>query len=61
MQSLDAFLLNQWSLDADAVAEVIGEMEQDRTRPPKTIEEILAALAPMAPAFADTVRRASFE
>ncbi len=61
VQSLDAFLLNQWSLDADVVAEVIGEMEQDRTRPPKTVEELLAALAPMAPSFADTVRRASSE
>jgi hypothetical protein len=40
VQSLDAFLLNQWTLDADVVLDVLGEMERDRVRPPRTLEEL---------------------
>lgn len=56
VQSLDAFLLNQWSLDADALVGVLDEMEEDRTRPPKTVEEILDSLSPLAPSFVIAVR-----
>lgn len=56
VQSLDAFLLNQWTLDAEVVLDVLGEMERDRLRPPRTVEELLAALEPLAPNFAASVR-----
>jgi len=56
VQSLDAFLRNQWSLDQDALTDVLQQMEEDRTRPPKTVEEILVALRPLAPTFSDAVR-----
>lgn len=58
VQSLDAFLLNQWSLDVDTLASVLREMEEDRNRPPKTVGEILDSLSPLAPAFADAMREA---
>lgn len=58
VQSLDAFLLNQWSLDPDALADVLQQMEEDRTRPPETVEEILIALRQLAPTFSDAVRGA---
>jgi hypothetical protein len=35
--SLDAFLLSQWTLDAEVVCDVLAEMERDRLRPPRTI------------------------
>jgi len=57
VQSLDAFLLNQWSLDPDTVAAVLRQMEEDRTRPPKTVAEILMALRQVAPTFSDAVRQ----
>lgn len=56
VQSLDAFLLNQWSLDPDTVAAVLDQMGEDRTRPPKMVAEILIALRQLAPAFSDAVR-----
>lgn len=56
VQSLDAFLLNQWTLDDDVVLVVLGEMEHDRVRPPRTVEELLNALEPLAPSFAASVR-----
>jgi len=56
VQSLDAFLLNQWTLDADVVLDVLGEMERDRLRPPRTVAELLTALEPLAPTFAASVR-----
>ncbi len=59
VQSLDAFLLNQWTLDADVVLDVLGEMERDRLRPPRTVPELLTALDPLAPGFAASVRATS--
>jgi hypothetical protein len=56
VQSLDAFLLNQWTLDAEVVLDVLEEMERDRLRPPRTVAELLAALQPLAPGFAASVR-----
>jgi hypothetical protein len=61
VQSLDAFLLNQWTLDADVVLDVLGEMERDRIRSPRTLEELLNALEPLAPTFAASVRSRSTE
>jgi aspartokinase len=57
VQTLDGFLLNQWTLDSEAVTQVLAEMEEDRNRPPKTIAELLDALEQHAPEFAATVRR----
>lgn len=59
VQSLDAFLLNHWTLDSDVVLDVLGEMERDRTRPPRTIQELLDALEALAPSFAASVRAQS--
>lgn len=56
VQSLDAFLLNQWTLDAEVVLDVLEEMERDRLRPPRTISELLEALEPLAPGFVVSVR-----
>jgi hypothetical protein len=61
VQSLDAFLLNQWTLDADVVIDVLGEMERDRVRSPRTLKELLDALEPLAPTFAASVRSRSTE
>ena len=61
VQSLDAFLLNQWTLDADVVLDVLGEMERDRIRSPRTREELVNALEPLAPTFAASVRSRSTE
>lgn len=56
VQSLDAFLVNQWTLDPQVVLDALREMEEDRTRPPRTEAEILDALAALAPSFVDSVR-----
>jgi hypothetical protein len=56
VQSLDAFLLNQWTLDAEVVRDAFREMEEDRTRPPRTVVELLDALASLAPGFVESVR-----
>ncbi len=55
VQSLDDFLLNQLTLDPATVVDVLVEMEADRERPPNTVEELLAALKPHAPSFAEAV------
>ena len=55
VQSLDSFLLNQWSLDSEVVLDVLSEMERDRLRSPRTVEELLAVLEVLAPGFATTV------
>ncbi len=56
VQSLDAFLVSQWTLDRAVVLDALREMEEDRTRPPRTEAEILDALATLAPSFEDTAR-----
>jgi hypothetical protein len=35
VQSLYAFLPNQWTLDADVVVDVLGDSERERVRPPQ--------------------------
>lgn len=55
VQSLDDFLVNQWTLDPATVLDALVEMEADRRDPPKTLPELLAALAPHAPAFVAAV------
>jgi hypothetical protein len=57
--SLDAFLVGLWALDPSAVVKVLHEMEADRTRPPRTVDELLAALGPIAPTFAAQVEQRS--
>lgn len=59
VQGLDAFLLNQWTLDPLTVIEALLEMEADRDRPPRTLPELLAALEPHAPEFVHAVRAAA--
>lgn len=56
VQPLDAFLMNQWTLDPVVVLDALREMEQDRTRPPRTVDEILTALKAAAPSFVESVR-----
>jgi predicted nucleic acid-binding protein len=56
VQELDEFLVNQWTLDPDAVIDVLRAMEEDRARPPRTVPEILQALEPLASGFAGLVR-----
>lgn len=56
VQALDEFLVNQWTLDAEAVADVLHAMEEDRARPPRTVLELLEALEPLAPMFVREVR-----
>jgi predicted nucleic acid-binding protein len=60
VQTLDGFLLNQWTLDAETVKQVLAEMEEDRDRPPQTIPALLDALAQHAPEFATIVRQELF-
>lgn len=59
VQSLDAFMLNQWTLDPDVVLDVLREMGRDRARSPRTVEELLGALEPLAPSFVAAVREAA--
>ena len=56
VQSADEFLVNQLTLDAEAVVGVIREMEADRRKPPRTPHELLAALEGVAPRFAELAR-----
>lgn len=57
VQDLDAFLLNQWTLDQQAVEDSLTEMESDRMRPPRAVSALLDALERQAPFFATAVRR----
>lgn len=59
VQSLDAFLVNQWSLDPTTVVAVLDEMAEDRRRPPKSVAELLTALGRLAPDFAEAAREAA--
>lgn len=56
VQSLDTFLLNQLTLDPDAVHGVFAEIEEDLRRPPMTIAEVLDAVEQHAPDFAAAMR-----
>lgn len=57
VQSLDEFLLNQWTLDADAVTQVLRELEEDLRRPPMTLADVFNALEQHAPEFVDVLRQ----
>jgi len=59
VQSLDSFLLNQWTLDPDVVVDVLSEMERDRLRSPRRISELLGALELLAPTFVSAARAAT--
>jgi hypothetical protein len=59
VQSLDSFLVNQWTLEPDVVLDVLQEMERDRLRPPRRVPELLEALESLAPTFAAAVRVAA--
>lgn len=59
VQDLDSFLVNQWTLDQQSVEETLADMEADRTAPPRTIPELLAALEPLAPGFVRLVSQAA--
>lgn len=56
VQSLDTFLLNQLTLDPDAVIEVFAEIEDDLHKPPMTVNDVLDALEQHAPDFAAAMR-----
>ncbi len=56
VQSLDAFLLNQWTLDATTVRQVFAELGDDLRRPPITLDDVLAALEQHAPEFSAVMR-----
>jgi hypothetical protein len=56
LQSLDEFLLNQWTLAPQIILDVLAEIEADRGRPPRTVEELLGALERHAPRFVEAVR-----
>jgi hypothetical protein len=57
--SLDAFLVGLWGLDPTAMITVLRELEADRTRPPRTVDELLAVLRPIAPTFVAQVEQRS--
>ena len=59
VQDLDAFLVNQWTLDPQAVEDTFADMESDRTKPPRTFPELLDALERHAPFFVHAVRQAT--
>jgi predicted nucleic acid-binding protein len=56
VQGLDGFLLNQWTLDSETVSGVFRELEEDRDRPPRTFDELMAALEGLAPEFVAAVQ-----
>jgi predicted nucleic acid-binding protein len=61
LQTIDGFLLNQWTLDPTTVHDVLAQMEEDRDRPPKTVAELLEALERHAPTFVGAVQEAGAE
>ncbi len=58
VQRLDTFLVNQWSLDPDAVLGALHEMVEDYMRPAIDLAGLLARLQERAPSFVAEVRRA---
>lgn len=57
-QSADEFLTRLFELDADRMATMVVEQAQDRHKPPKTTQQVLATLAKHAPIFAAHVEQA---
>jgi predicted nucleic acid-binding protein len=57
-QSPDDFLSELFELDPHTMIALVRAQARDLRRPPRSFEEILAALANMVPQFADAVRRA---
>jgi predicted nucleic acid-binding protein len=56
VQSLDEFFVNQVALDEEVVIAAFRDMEADRAKPPRTAEELLAALENLAPDFVAVMR-----
>lgn len=49
VQTADEFLIHQWWLDSDAVAEALSAMAEATRRPPLSLEQVLESLATLAP------------
>ncbi len=56
VQSPDEFLMDHWSLDPLAVADVLVQQARGTKKPPLTPDDILARLGPLAPGFVELVR-----
>ena len=59
VQTADEFLIHQWWLDSDAVAEALTEMAETTSRPPLTHEQVLESLGKSAPGFVALARQAA--
>jgi hypothetical protein len=57
VQTADEFLVHQWWLDPEAVAEALAEMATATSRPPLTLTQILESLRRLAPEFVGLVER----
>lgn len=56
VQSADEFLVHQWWLDPQGIAEILTAMAEATRRPPLTIEQVLDSLARSAPEFVRLVK-----
>ena len=54
-QSPDEFLSNLFDLDPNGIVELLRDQAAALKKPPRTFEELVAALAKMVPAFAAAV------
>jgi hypothetical protein len=54
-QSPDEFLSNLFDLDPDGIVELLREQAAALNKPPRTFDEVVAALAKTVPAFAAAV------
>lgn len=57
VQTVDEFLIHQWWLDSDAVAEALTAMAEATSRPPLTHEQVLESLGKSAPGFVALAER----
>lgn len=57
-QSADVFLTDLFAADTERMVTIVQEQAQDRLKPPKTTQQILATLAKHAPHFAEQVENA---
>lgn len=55
VQTADEFLVHQWWLDPSGVIEDLSAMAESTTRPPLTLDEVLASLSRNAPEFVGLV------
>jgi predicted nucleic acid-binding protein len=56
-QSPDTFLCDLFDLDPDGMTELVRSQARDLRRPPRSFEEVLAALAKLVPHFGAALRR----